>query len=143
MQALERFLSRFGALDNLGTDPRFQAVVLVVLSIVVAKIADWVISSLITRWARRTTTDLDDRIVEMLHRPLFLFVLLAGLALAADLLSLEGGIHRITFGALGTMAVFIGFGLAMGVSRLALEAGNRGWVRSRCSTAHRPVSSPN
>ncbi len=44
MQALERFLSRFGALDNLGTDPRFQAVVLVVLSIVVAKIADWVIS---------------------------------------------------------------------------------------------------
>ena len=125
MQALERFLSRFGALDNLGTDPRFQAVVLVVLSIVVAKIADWVISSLITRWARRTTTDLDDRIVEMLHRPLFLFVLLAGLALAADLLSLEGGIHRITFGALGTMAVFIGFGLAMGVSRLALETLSR------------------
>jgi len=37
------------------------------------------------------------------------------------LLSLEGGMKRITFGALGTMAVFIGSGLAMRVSRLVLE----------------------
>ncbi|HIC14480.1 MAG TPA: hypothetical protein EYO83_04990, partial [Gemmatimonadetes bacterium] len=121
MQGLERFLSQFGVFENLATDPRFQAVVLVVLSVVVAKVADWVISRLITRWARKTTTELDDRIVEMLHRPLFLFVLLGGLTLAADLLSLEGGMKRITFGALGTMAVFIGSGLAMRVSRLVLE----------------------
>ena len=121
MQALEGFLSRFGAFDNLAADPRFQAAVLVVLSIGVAKMADWLISGWIARWARKTTSDLDDRIVEMLHRPLFLFVLLGGLALAADLLSLEGGMHRITFGALGTMAIFVGFGLAMRVSRLALE----------------------
>ena len=121
MQALEGFLSRFGAFDNLAADPRFQAAVLVILSIVVAKMADSVISGWIARWARKTTSDLDDRIVEMLHRPLFLFVLLGGLALAADLLSLEGGVHRVTFGALGTMAVFIGLGLAMRVSRLALE----------------------
>ena len=121
MQGLERFLSQFGVFENLATDPRFQAVVLVVLSVVVAKVADWVISRIITRWARKTTTELDDRIVEMLHRPLFLFVLLGGLTLAADLLSLEGGMKRITFGALGTMAVFIGSGLAMRVSRLVLE----------------------
>ena len=121
MQALERFLSPFGALDSLAADPRFQAVVLVVLTIVVAKMTDWVISRLITRWARSTTTDLDDRIVEMLHRPLFLFVLLGGLTLAADLLALEGGIRTITFGVLGTMAILIGSGLAMRVSRLVLE----------------------
>ena len=121
MQSLERFLSQFGVFENLATDPLFQAVVLVVLSVVVAKIVDWVISRLITRWARKTTTELDDRIVEILHRPLFLLVLLGGLALAADLLALEGGMQNITFGALGTMAVFIGFSLAMRVSRLALE----------------------
>ena len=121
MQSLERFLSQFGVFENLATDPLFQAVVLVVLSVVVAKIVDWVISRLITRWARKTTTELDDRIVEILHRPLFLLVLLGGLALAADLLALEGGMRNITFGALGTMAVFIGFSLAMRVSRLALE----------------------
>ena len=125
MQALERFLSQFGAFDNLAADPRFQAVVLVVLSIVVAKMADWVISRLISRWARRTTTDLDDRIVEMLHRPVFLFVLFGGLALAADLLSLEGGLRTVTFGVLGTMAVFVGSGLAMRVSRLGLDVLSR------------------
>lgn len=122
MQALENFLSQFGAFNNLAADPRFQALIVVVLSFVVAKIADWVISRLITRWAQKTTTDLDDRIVEMLHRPLFLFVLLGGLSVAVDLLSPQGVMRRVTFGALGTMAVFIGFGLAIRVSGLALEA---------------------
>ena len=121
MQDLERFLNQFGIFGDLAADPRFQALVLVVLSVVVAKVADLVISRMITRWAQKTTTDLDDRIVEMLHRPLFLFVLLGGLSLAADLLALEGGIKTITFGVLGTMAILIGSGLAMRVSRLVLE----------------------
>ena len=122
MQNLESFLNQFGVFGDLATDLRFQAVVLVVLSVVVAKMADWVITRMITRWARKTTTDLDDRIVEMLHRPLFLFVLLGGLTLAADLLALEGGIRTITFGVLGTMAILIGVGLATRVSRLVLES---------------------
>jgi len=121
MQDLERLLSQFGVFGDLAADLRFQALVLVVLSVVVAKAADLVISRMITRWAQKTTTDLDDRIVEMLHRPLFLFVLLGGLSLAADLLALEGGIKTITFGVLGTMAILIGSGLAMRVSRLVLE----------------------
>ena len=121
MQDLERFLNQFGVFGDLAADPRFQALVLVVLSVVVAKVADLVISRMITRWAQKTTTDLDDRIVEMLHRPIFLFVLLGGLTLAADLLALEGGIKTITFGVLGTMAILIGSGLAMRVSRLVLE----------------------
>ena len=121
MQDIERFLNQFGVFGDLAEDPRFQALVLVVLSVVVAKVADLVISRMITRWAQKTTTDLDDRIVEMLHRPIFLFVLLGGLTLAADLLSLEGGIKTITFGVLGTMAILIGSGLAMRVSRLVLE----------------------
>ena len=80
MQNLESFLNQFGVFGGLAEDLRFQALVLVVLSVAVAKLADWVITGMITRWARNTTTDLDDRIVELLHRPLFLFVLL-GLSL--------------------------------------------------------------
>ena len=72
MQNLESFLNQFGVFGGLAADLRFQALVLVVLSVVVAKMADWVITGMITRWARNTTTDLDDRIVELLHRPLFL-----------------------------------------------------------------------
>jgi small-conductance mechanosensitive channel len=127
MQGLETFLSQFGVPETLATNRLFQAAVVVVLSILAAKIADWVISRMITRWARKTVTDLDDRILEMLHRPLFLFVLLGGLALAADLLQLEGGLQKITFGVLGTIAVFTASSLVMRVSRLALEAlGQRG-----------------
>jgi len=122
MQAVQNFLSQFGAFSNLAGDPRFQALIVVVLSVVVAKIADWAISRLITRWALKTAPDLDDHVVEVLHRPLFLFVLLAGLSVAVDLLSLQGAMQRVTFGALGTMAVFIGFSLASRLSGLTLVA---------------------
>lgn len=121
MQALENFLSQPGAFNDLAADPRIQALVVVVLSFVAAKIADRVVSRLITRWARNTASDLDDRLVEMLHRPLFQFVLLGGLSVAVDLLSLQGAMQRVAFGVLGTSAVFIGLGVAMRVSRLALE----------------------
>ncbi|SVC45273.1 uncharacterized protein METZ01_LOCUS298127, partial [marine metagenome] len=131
MQGLETFLSQFGVPETLATNRLFQAAVVVVLSILAAKIADWVISRMITRWARNTVTDLDDRILEMLHRPLFLFVLLGGLALAADLLQLEGGLQKITFGVLGTIAVFTAFSLVMRVSRLALETLGQHGDRSR------------
>ena len=58
MQNLESFLNQFGIFGGLAADLRFQALVLVVLSVVVAKMADWVITGMITRWARNTTTDL-------------------------------------------------------------------------------------
>ena len=122
MQAIEGFLSRFGALyAAAAADPRLQAVVVAVLSILVARLTDWVVSRLLLRWARRTKSDFDDRLVEILHRPLFLFVLVGGLAFAASLLSLEGGLCTITYGVLGTMAVLVGLGLAMRVSHMALE----------------------
>lgn len=121
MQAIEDFLGQFGAFDAVASDPRLQAVVVVAVSVLVAKVADWVVSALLLRWARRTESDFDDRLVEILHRPLFLFVLVGGLALAASLLSLEGGARTATYGVLGTMAVLVGLGLAMRVSRMALE----------------------
>ena len=74
---LQQFLSYFG--DN----ELVHAAILMVVSILLAGIADQLISRVLKRWARRTSTNLDDRFIDLLHRPLFVSVLVAGLYLAA------------------------------------------------------------
>lgn len=79
---LQQFLALFGA--NLW----IQAVVLVVASAILAKIADLVIVHLLARWTRGTRSTLDDEIVAILHRPLFISIFAIGLWLAIEILDL-------------------------------------------------------
>ncbi|MGB5162068.1 MAG: mechanosensitive ion channel family protein [Thermoanaerobaculia bacterium] len=80
---LDKFLQLFG--DNLYVN----AAVLVVFALLAAKVVDLVVSRLVARWAKKSQTDLDDRIVQYLHKPLFVSVLFFGLALALDQLPLR------------------------------------------------------
>ena len=122
MQAIEDFLSRFEGLSAVAVaDPRVQALAVALLSILGARLTDRIVTRILLRWAQRTKSDFDDRLVEILHRPLFLFALIGGLALAASLLSLEGGLRTATYGALGTLAVLVGLSFAMRLSHMALE----------------------
>ena len=59
-----------------------RAAVIVGLSVIAAKLADWICSGTIAVWARRTATDIDDRLIEYLHRPVFVSAMLIGLAIA-------------------------------------------------------------
>ncbi len=78
-------------LSLLGPHPYLQAGAIVLVSVVVAKLSDWMICGVASSWARRTKTDIDDRLVRILHRPIFLSVLLIGLALATQRLGLGEG----------------------------------------------------
>ena len=121
MQAIEGFFGRFGGLSAVASDPRIQAAIVVVLSIVVAGFTDRVISGWVMQLARRTETDLDDRVVEILHRPIFLLVFLGGLALAASILGPEGALRTITNRGLGTVAIVVGLNFLVRANRLALD----------------------
>jgi len=76
-------------LSHTGDNPFVRAGVLVVASLLLALITDQVISRVLKVWARKSSTDLDDRLIEVLHRPVFLSVLIAGLYLALLQLDLE------------------------------------------------------
>ena len=69
-------------LQVFGDNAYVRASVLVVASLFVAVIVDQVVARILKRWARRSATDLDDRLLRYLHRPLFITVLVAGLHLA-------------------------------------------------------------
>ncbi|MCH2363373.1 MAG: mechanosensitive ion channel family protein [Planctomycetes bacterium] len=103
----------------------FQALVLVVLSIVCAKLADWILSSYVSRLVGKTETTIDDELVELMHRPVFLLVLFLGLGMAAEQAGLpENGLWA-TKAILKTLGIIVLVLFLIRASRLILDALSR------------------
>ncbi|MDX1388119.1 MAG: mechanosensitive ion channel family protein [Acidobacteriota bacterium] len=113
-------------LDLLGPNPWIQAAVIVVVSIVVAKVVDWTLCSLIGRWVRRTSSDLDDKLISILHRPIFISVLMIGLGAATILVPLDSRAEWLTLAVLKTIAIFVWLGFALGATTLIIA-----WLGAR------------
>lgn len=75
-----------------GDNELVHAAILLVASFLLAIIADQLIRRVLKRWARRSSNSLDDRLVHLLHRPIFFSVLMAGLYLAVAELRLQPGV---------------------------------------------------
>ena len=69
-------------LANLLADTRIVALIILLASFGVARLTDRLFCGVLTRVARRTVTDLDNRVIEFLHRPIFFTVLLLGMRLS-------------------------------------------------------------
>jgi len=104
-----------------------RAIAIVGISVLGAKIVDLVISRIVLRLASRTNTDLDNQIVQLLHRPVFLSVILLGLYSAVKTWGWSPDTERILVASIQTGAIFLwtgaGFKLTSttltGLSRLA------------------------
>ena len=85
--------------------PEVRAGALILGSIVVARVVDWFICGALRRLARRSTTDIDDRLIDLLHRPIFISVVLFGLYLANVQLAFGPPYTFIVNGVVKTLAV--------------------------------------
>ena len=85
----------------------FQAGLFVVGSLVVAKIVDWIITSVLSRLASRTDSTIDDRIIQILHRPIYYSILFIGLGISIQLFQLPEIITFVLIGLFKTTAIFI------------------------------------
>ncbi len=90
-----------------GPNVYLQAAVIVLASVLVGKIANLIVTSFIGRLAQRSSTPFDDELVAILHRPVFLSFVLAGLGMANMRLELPPGPHFVTTALLKTIATFI------------------------------------
>jgi small-conductance mechanosensitive channel len=104
-----------------------RAIAVVLASALLARIVDVLISRPLVRLTLRTNTDLDDQVVELLHRPIFVSVILVGLHIAVKILEWSPGTERALVALIQTGAIFVwtgaGFRLTSttltGLSRLA------------------------
>lgn len=86
-----------------------RAIILVVLSVIVARATDWVLGFLIRRWVRRTTSTIDDKLLDILHRPIFTSVLVFGLWLTARGLDFPEQVRFLTFAILSSLLILLWF----------------------------------
>ena len=116
--------------------PWVLALEVIGVSILVAKIVDLVISRFLLRLTLRTNTDLDDRVVQLLHRPVFVSVILVGLYIAVKTLGLSPGVERVLVALIQTVAVFVWTGAAFKLTSTTLEGMSRladrvTWIEAR------------
>jgi small-conductance mechanosensitive channel len=77
---------------------------------------------LFLRLVARTTTNIDDHIVSLLHRPIFASVTSIGLFIALDIIGLEQSLQDIIGAVIQTILIFIWLIFTLRISKLLLTA---------------------
>jgi len=118
--------------------PGVRAGSLVIGSIVLAYFVKYAMSKTLASFAGKTKTDVDDRIVEAVRKPIFLTVIFIGLAWA---MILEGpdNAQRTSMAVFKTLAIFVWARAGFGIGQLALEALS---TRSRGKSVVQPRTLP-
>ena len=113
------------ALAKIAPNRYLQAVLIFVLFVLVAKIVDMIMTRFIRRLLKKTKFTLDDQILDIFHRPIFVSILLLGLAVAADRLDFSQTVHFVTLSGLKTVAIFLWAKAAARFLQLIIELVSR------------------
>lgn len=97
-----------------------QAAVIVLLSWILSRIVDRVLSRVIGRWTSRTKNTFDDNLIEILHRPLRLAVILIGLGIATLWLKMPATPTFATLAILKTIAIAVWLQFSMQFARMLI-----------------------
>jgi hypothetical protein len=123
---LDKIIEQVQRLAELIGPNRFlQALAIAVAFILFGKVADWIVSRAIGRIARRSKTDFDDRLVGLIHRPIFLSFVVLGLGLATKRIGLPGSPEFFTLGVLKTIAVVIWYNMLRQLADVLVQTARR------------------
>lgn len=130
---MDEFLSR---LTWLNEQPWARPIIVGLVSFLAAFVIEKVLTRAIAAAASRTETELDDRIIEALRRPIFVSVILFGLSLVLAELQLAERFESFTLSVLKTLAVLVWAGAILRVSHeillvLSNRSRNKGMIQHR------------
>ena len=120
MKALPGFVREW--LAYLEPYPYLEALVIIVAFLLLAAIVDRLISGIVARFVAGTENDLDDRLLAIMHRPIFTTVALAGLLVATGVLELSLGWAEATTSIVQTILVIIWMVFGLRFSSLVFGA---------------------
>jgi len=123
MNAIQEFWQ--ATIGFLQPYPLLQAFLIIVAFLILAVIVDRLITGVVSRIVSRTETNLDDRLVAIMHRPIFTTVALVGLILATYRLEFNYLLMMATVGAVKTILVLIWLAFALRFSSMTLGAMRR------------------
>ncbi len=107
--------------ELIGPNVYLQAAIIAAAFLFVGKIADWIISGLVGRVAKRSSNNFDDSLIGLVHKPIFLSFALIGLGLATRRLGLPETPTFVTVGILKTIAIVVWFRAFGRLNNLVVE----------------------
>jgi len=113
------------ALERLPDNTWIRAGALLAAFVVLAWLVEWVATHLVARWAKRSSTDIDDRLIAVLHRPIFISVLLLGAWLVLLRIDLQPASQLLLQRLIKTVAILLWTIFGWKISRILLEAFSR------------------
>ena len=105
----------------LGPNAHLQAAIIAVLALLLARFTSFIIGRFLVRLAQRSPTTLDDDFFAIVQRPVFMTVLLFGLALAAARLDMSERLYGITLSALKSIGILVWAGFAIRFAARVLQ----------------------
>ncbi len=113
------------ALDIVPDNAYLRAAVIAGVFVAVAKLADKLICRSARLWTRRTATDLDDRFIDIMHRPIFVTVVLIGFTIATNELELPPTAASFTLASLKSIGVLVWLTFMFRFTKLILSVFSR------------------
>jgi small-conductance mechanosensitive channel len=111
--------------EFIGPNKYLQAAAIAFGFLLLGKIADWTLSRALGRMAKRSKTDVDDQLIDLLHRPIFLSFVLVGLGLGTARLGLPEAPLFLTLGILKTVAVIVWYNMLRQLTSLVVQVMRR------------------
>lgn len=105
--------------------PYLQAILIILVFGALAKVADKLISGIVSRLVARTKTNVDDELVRMLHRPIFTSVAMVGLVIATYRLDFNDELRNSTIAVLQTILIVMWLIFGLRISRIIVAAMKR------------------
>ena len=134
------FLEQFQSwVQFLGPNIYLQAAAIAVAFILVGKLADLLISRVIAKFVQLSSSDFDDNVVELLHRPVFITFVLVGLGMATRWISLPESPEYVTIGILRTIAIVVWYTFLRGLVQQLLTAVRRRPTAKRMHSSMVPL----
>ncbi len=108
-------------LDTFGHDRYIHLLVVTAATLLLAIVIDLIISRLLAKLAKKTRSDLDDRIIQIIRKPIFITILLGGVLLATALFKPATQIGWTILATLKTILVLTWSVFLLRLSRILLH----------------------
>ena len=94
-------------LTQIAPNRYLQSLLIIILFFSLAKILDVIIRRVIKKWIQNTKITIDDLVLDIFHKPVFISIILLGLAIATERLAFHTTVTVFTIGGLKTVAIFL------------------------------------
>ena len=111
--------------DIITNTPILRGLTLVTLSIVAAKLVDMVFTFIFKRVVNKTKTTLDDRILHLLHKPIFYSILFVGFIVSTKTVALPDYIEFFLIGFFKTITIIIWLFVTSKILVMSMEWASR------------------